>query len=72
MARRLVIRLNAVSKIGATMIIVGVALSLYARAGGDNETWNRWGIITFVSGFIVYFVGRARDFRKRTRLSDKD
>ena len=38
----------------------------------DPAMQDRYGILTFVTGFVVYFLGRAKDFGKRTRLSDKE
>ncbi len=65
---RLVVRLNRLSKIGATMIMVGVALAAYGRLQ-DHATFNQIGTGLFFGGFVVYFVGRARDWRKRQMIS---
>ncbi len=65
---RLVIRLNRLSKIGATMIMVGVALAAYAKLK-DHATLNEVGTGLFLGGFVVYFIGRGQDWRQRQKIS---
>ncbi len=64
---RLVVRLNRLSKIGATMIMVGVLMAAYGRLK-DHATFNQVGTGLFLSGFVVYFMGRARDWRERQKI----
>ena len=65
---RLVVRINRVSKIGATMVMVGVLLAAYGRVK-DHATLNDVGTGLFLGGFVVYFIGRARDWRQRQKIS---
>ncbi|MCZ6786767.1 MAG: hypothetical protein O7E54_06335 [Planctomycetota bacterium] len=64
---RLVVRLNRLSKIGATMIMVGVLLAAYGKLK-DHATLNDVGTGFFLAGFVVYFIGRARDWRQRQKI----
>ena len=56
---RLVLRLNPTSKIGATIIGIGVLMSVYARMNNGPLRLNQAGVVLFVVGLIVYFAGRA-------------
>ena len=65
---RLVVRLNRLSKIGATMAMVGVMLAAYGRMK-DHATFNEVGTGLLLGGFVVYFIGRGRDWRQRQKIS---
>ena len=65
---RLVIRLNRTSKLGATLIGIGVLMSVYARMNNGPLRLNQAGMVIFVAGFIVYFAGRAAHYKSRMRV----
>ncbi|MEE8104315.1 MAG: hypothetical protein V3T86_02135 [Planctomycetota bacterium] len=69
---RLVIRLNRTSKIGATLIGIGVLMSVYARMNNGPLPLNQAGVVIFVTGFIVYFAGRAAHYKSRMRVPKDD
>lgn len=65
---RLVLRLNRTSKLGATIIGIGVLMSVYARTNNGPMRVNQAGVVLFVVGLIVYFAGRASHYKNRMRV----
>jgi len=69
---RLVLKLNRTSKLGATIIGIGVLMSAYARANNGPLRVNQAGVVLFVVGLIVYFAGRASHYKNRMRVPKDD
>ena len=65
---KLVLRLNTTSKVGATILAIGVLTSAYARINNGPLWLNQTGMVLFISGLLVYFAGRAAFYKSRSRV----
>ena len=63
---KLVLRLNRAARIGAVLILAGVALGLYGRM--KEVAWaSRASVAVIVVGAILYYTSRFRSFRQKRK-----
>jgi len=68
---RLVLRLSAVAKAGATLAALGGALAIYGEL--KDVGWAAdWGRGLLFGGFLIYVIERARMLRRQHRVPRDD